>query len=91
MAIPTTKATFKSYCLRALGFGVIDINVSDDQVDDRIDEILEITSLVPTPEINIESNIFVNSVDMNAVYKEMPVDSIHKPITKLTLENERIK
>ena len=31
MAIPTTKATLKSYCLRSLGFGVIDINVSDDQ------------------------------------------------------------
>ena len=28
MAVPTTKATFKSYCLRALGFGVIDINIS---------------------------------------------------------------
>ncbi len=41
MAIPTTKATFKSYCLRALGFGVIDINVSDDQVDDRLDEALQ--------------------------------------------------
>ncbi len=41
MAIPTTRATFKSYCLRALGFGVIDINVSDDQVDDRIDEALQ--------------------------------------------------
>ena len=41
MAIPTTKATFKSYCLRALGDGVIDINVSDDQSDDRIDEALQ--------------------------------------------------
>ena len=41
MAIPTSKSTFKSYCLRALGFGVIDINVSDDQVDDRIDEALQ--------------------------------------------------
>ena len=41
MAIPTSKATFKSCCLRALGFGVIDINVSDDQVDDRIDEALQ--------------------------------------------------
>ena len=41
MAIPTTKATFKSYCLRALGSGVIDINVSDDQADDRIDEALQ--------------------------------------------------
>ena len=41
MAIPTSKSTFKSYCLRALGDGVIDINVSDDQADDRIDEALQ--------------------------------------------------
>jgi hypothetical protein len=41
MAIPSSKSTFKSYCLRALGFGVIDINVSDDQVDDRLDEALQ--------------------------------------------------
>ena len=41
MAIPSTKATLKSYCLRALGYGVIDINVSDDQTDDRLDEALQ--------------------------------------------------
>ena len=41
MAVPSTKATLKSYCLRALGSGVIDINVSDDQVDDRLDEALQ--------------------------------------------------
>ena len=41
MAIPSTKATLKSYCLRSLGDGVIDINVSDDQVDDRLDEALQ--------------------------------------------------
>ena len=41
MAIPSTKATFKEYCLRSLGKPVIDINVDDDQVDDRIDEALQ--------------------------------------------------
>ena len=41
MAIPTSKTTFKSYCLRALGDGVIDINISDDQADDRIDDALQ--------------------------------------------------
>ena len=41
MAIPTTKSTFKEYCLRSLGKGVIDINVSDDQIDDRVDEALQ--------------------------------------------------
>jgi len=41
MAIPTTKSTFKEYCLRSLGDGVIDINISDAQADDRIDEALQ--------------------------------------------------
>lgn len=40
MAIPTTKAEFKAYCLRKLGAPVIEINVDDDQVDDRVDEAL---------------------------------------------------
>ena len=41
MAIPTTKSTFKDYCFRSLGSGVVDINVSDDQADDRIDEAIQ--------------------------------------------------
>ena len=40
MAKPTTRTQFKTYCLRKLGFPVIEINVDDDQVDDRIDEAL---------------------------------------------------
>jgi hypothetical protein len=38
MAVPTTRAEFKEYCLRRLGKPVIEINVDDDQVEDRIDE-----------------------------------------------------
>ena len=41
MAIPSSRVTFKEYCLRNLGKGVIDINVSDDQAEDRIDEALQ--------------------------------------------------
>lgn len=40
MAKPTTRTQFKDYCLRRLGHPVIQINVDDDQVDDRIDEAL---------------------------------------------------
>jgi hypothetical protein len=40
MATITTRAKFKDYCLRKLGFPVIQINVDDDQVEDRIDEAL---------------------------------------------------
>jgi len=41
MATPTTKDEFKEYCLRKLGKPVIEINVDDDQLDDRIDECLK--------------------------------------------------
>jgi len=40
MAVPSTRAQFKEYCLRELGKPVIEINVDDDQVDDRIDQAL---------------------------------------------------
>ena len=36
----TTRQQFKDYCLRRLGFPVIEINVDDDQVEDRVDDAL---------------------------------------------------
>ena len=40
MAAPTTRSAFKEYCLRRLGKPVIEINVDEDQVEDRIDDAL---------------------------------------------------
>lgn len=40
MATIKTRAEFKKYCLRRLGWPVIDINVDEDQVEDRIDDAL---------------------------------------------------
>tara|TARA_Y100001972_G_C7633013_1_gene317774 strand:+ start:134 stop:1501 length:1368 start_codon:yes stop_codon:yes gene_type:complete len=40
MAQPTSRDTFKKWCLRKLGAPVIEINVDADQVDDRVDEAL---------------------------------------------------
>lgn len=41
MATITSRSGFKEYCLRKLGKPVIEINVDDDQVEDRIDEALK--------------------------------------------------
>ena len=41
MSIPSTREQHKDWCLRQLGFPVIDINVDDDQVDDAIDQSLQ--------------------------------------------------
>jgi hypothetical protein len=38
MAGPATKDEFKEYCLRKLGKPVIEINVTEDQVEDRVSE-----------------------------------------------------
>jgi len=40
MARPTTRNEFIEYCLRKLGKPVIEINVDEDQVQDRVDEAL---------------------------------------------------
>ena len=41
MAAPNSKATFKEYIKRALGAPVVEINIDDDQLDDRVDEALQ--------------------------------------------------
>jgi len=40
MAHPSSRTELKDYCLRKLGFPVIDINVDEDQLEDRIDDAL---------------------------------------------------
>jgi hypothetical protein len=41
MSIPITRESLKQYCLRDLGAPVLEINVDDDQLEDRIDQSLE--------------------------------------------------
>ena len=41
MAQPTSRATFKDYCLRQLGAPVLEVNVADEQVDDLIDDAVQ--------------------------------------------------
>ena len=42
MALPTNREEFKQYCLRRLGAPVSQINVDEDQIQDRIDDALNI-------------------------------------------------
>lgn len=41
MALPQNREQFRDWCLKQLGHPVIEINVDDDQVEDRIDEALQ--------------------------------------------------
>ena len=40
MAVPSTRAELKEFCLRRLGKPVIEVNIDDDQMEDRISEAL---------------------------------------------------
>lgn len=42
MASPASRSDLKDYCLRRLGFPVVDINVDEDQLEDRIDDALQV-------------------------------------------------
>lgn len=41
MPVPTNREEFKDYCLRELGHPVIQINIDDDQLEDRVDDALQ--------------------------------------------------
>ena len=41
MAKPNSRQTLEDYCLRALGAPVIEINIDEDQLSDRIDEAIQ--------------------------------------------------
>ena len=41
MANPSTREELKKYCLRRLGHPVVEINIDEDQMQDRIDDALE--------------------------------------------------
>ena len=41
MATLTTRDQFRDYCLRRLGFPVIELNLDTDQIEDRIDDALQ--------------------------------------------------
>ena len=38
MAAPNSRESLKTYCLRRLGHPVVEINIDDDQLEDRIDD-----------------------------------------------------
>lgn len=86
---PTNRDEFMEYCLRKLGSPVIDINVDEDQVSDRIDEALDfyqtyhydgIEHLVITYEITQE--------DIDNGYITMPTDIIS--VVKLVYDGNGI-
>ena len=41
MAKPNSKQTLVDYCLRQLGAPVLEINIDEDQMSDRIDEAIQ--------------------------------------------------
>ena len=41
MTQPTSRATLKDYAKRQLGHPVVELNLDDDQMEDRIDDALE--------------------------------------------------
>ena len=44
MAQPYSRQSLKDYCLRRLGAPVININIDDQQLEDRLDDTLQIFS-----------------------------------------------
>jgi hypothetical protein len=81
MAAPITRTEFKDYCLRRLGFPVIQINVDDDQVDDRIDDALQFFHdyhFDGVEKIYMKHRITQDDIDRKFIYCPDPVIFVTK-------------
>ena len=47
MAKPNSRSTLQDHCLRALGAPVIEINVDEDQIEDRTDDAIQFYQELP--------------------------------------------
>lgn len=76
MAKPATRKQFKDYCLRRLGWPVIDINVDDDQIEDRIDDALQFFNdyhFDGTEKIYMKHRFTQEDIDRRWIYCPDPV------------------
>jgi len=89
MAFAEDRDDFKDYCLRQLGAPVIDINVADEQVDDRVDQALAFYQLYHNEAV--ERVIYFHKVtqkDIDNGY--LTIDSNIFSITKMAMQNSRL-
>jgi hypothetical protein len=81
MAEPTSRAEFKAYIFRRLGYPVLQINVADEQVEDRIDDALDFYQ--DYHYLGSEKSIYIHTVTADEVANK----KITLPETIMTVSN----
>ena len=76
MATPTSRETFKEYCLRTLGKPVVDINVDDQQVEDRIDDAFEKAKSTPLSADSLMDHCFSSDTARQSRQRSFLMDSL---------------
>lgn len=94
---PATRKQFRDYCLRKLGHPVIEINVDNDQIEDRIDDALSFWNdfhYDGTEKIYMKHRITQEDIDRRWIYcpdavtyvtKVMPFDNSNSSINMFDL------
>lgn len=98
MAIPTSRVTLVDYCLRNLGAPVLDINVDDDQVEDRVDEALQkyrdyhmdgqrrvYLPLLVTPTV-VTNKYFTLTDEVISVTRVLPISSSYAAVNMFSMK-----
>lgn len=77
MAVPATREAFKDYCMRRLGYPVVDLEVDDEQVEERIDDALaKFRDYHFDGTQHIYYKIYVTQTDIDNQYFTLPDDVI---------------
>lgn len=98
MAKPTNRQELKDYCLRALGQPVLEVNIDEDQIDDRIDEALQkyydyhydgqrrVYLPVRITEIDIANGYTMLTDDVISVTRVLPVSNSWSSINMFSMK-----
>ena len=89
MATITSRTAFKDYCLRRLGFPVIEINVDDDQIEDRIDDALQYWQDYHFD--GLQKVYYIHKLTQQDVdNKYLDIDNVHSDIKNVFIKYENL-
>ena len=78
MATPNSRSTLIDYCKRKLGEPVVEINVDDDQLEDRIDETIQVFQEYHSDAVlRTYLKHLVTEDDVTNEYISVPTDIVH--------------
>lgn len=78
MASPTSRNTLIEYCLRRLGEPVLEVNVDPDQLEDKVDDVLQIyQEFHSDATVRVYQSVLIGDSDVSNEWVAIPADILY--------------